>query len=107
MVQGQPEPENRREELHYLLVGITPNCYFQPPPNHMMQYPCIRYEQDDAHTLHADNAPYRYTKRYEIMVIDDDPDSLIQDAVAMLPSAKFVRKYVAEDLHHFVFTLFF
>lgn len=72
-----------------------------------MQYPCIVYTMDNARTEFAGNMPYMYTKRYMITVIHDDPDSVIPDTIAMLQSALFDRHYVANNLHHSVFTLYF
>jgi hypothetical protein len=72
-----------------------------------MEYPCIVYFQDNADTQFADNNPYRYTKRYQVTVIDEDPDSPIPDLVAKLPMCTFDRWYAAENLNHNVFNIFF
>ncbi len=73
----------------------------------VMQYPCIVYQQDYARTEFAGNMPYKYAKRYQITVIDVNPDSLIPDKIAMLQSALFDRHFTANNLHHSVFTLYF
>lgn len=96
-----------RDKLHVIFKALTENVYFQAPPNTVMQYPCIRYEIDDAETQFAGNRPYLHTWRYQVMVIDHDPDSPIRDAIARLPMCSFSRAYVADNLHHFVFNLFF
>lgn len=101
------EPLPRRHKLHAVLKSLTDNVYFQRPPNTGMQYPCILYKRDRAITLHADNAPYRHTKGYQVTVIDPDPDSDIPDRVADLPLCEFDRNYIADDLNHDVFNLFF
>lgn len=72
-----------------------------------MQYPCIVYQVDTARTQFAGNRPYVNTKRYQITVIDRDPDSIIPDTVAWLGSAIFDRHFTANNLHHSVFTLYF
>lgn len=107
MVQEQLPQAPRRELFDELLRTIADHVYFQPPTNTGMQYPCIVYSQDDAQTLFADNLPYRYTKRYQVMVIDSDPDSLIPDSVASLSMSQFDRHYTADNLHHFVFSVYF
>src|SRR3954468_18410166 len=81
--------------------------YFQPPENTKMVYPCIVYQLDDAATKFADNIPYHIVKSYQVTVIDRDPDSLIPDEVAKLPSCTFSRSFPAEKLNHFVYNLFF
>lgn len=96
-----------RLQLQSLLEDITPNVYFQPPNNLQMQYPCIRYERDRADTKFAGNSPYRLTKRYQVTVISTDPDSDIPDKVAALPLCTHQRFFVADNLNHDVYTLFF
>lgn len=103
---NEPTMTKGRAEKHDFFKTLTPNVYFQAPSNVEMKYPCIRYDIDDEATLFADNRPYRQTWRYQVMVIDDDPDSVIRDAIALLPLCSFERKYVADDLHHFVFNLY-
>lgn len=107
MVQEQLPVIPRRELLHELLLTLSDHVYFQEPDNINMQYPCIKYEWDSAETSFADNRPYRFKKRYQVMVIDEDPDSDIPEKVAQLPACRFDRRYAAESLHHFVFHLFF
>lgn len=97
----------QRLSLQTLLETLTPNVYFQPPPNVSMLYPCIRYELNDMDTLFAGNVPYRMIDRYKVTVIDKDPDSGIRKSVANLPMCSFDRFYTASNLNHFVFTLYF
>lgn len=85
----------------------SPHAYFQPPNNLAMVYPCIVYQMDNARTKFAGNKPYMYKKRYQITVIDTDPDSDIPNRVAFLESALFDRHFTANNLHHSVFTLYF
>lgn len=99
----------QRLELQALLVGLigSKNVYFQPPPSYKMQYPCIVYKRDDINSEFADNKPYKQRKRYQVTVIDADPDSTIPDSVATLESCVFDRSYTADNLNHDVFRLFF
>ena len=96
-----------RLELQGVLVGITPNVYFQPPPTIQMNYPCIVYKRSNRDTKHANNEPYKHTKSYEVTVIDPDPDSTIPDQVADLPMCSFERFFTADSLNHDVYELFF
>jgi hypothetical protein len=99
----------QRLELQDLLVNVlgSSNVYFQPPPTVKMQYPCIVYHRDSADTIFADNKPYKYDKRYQIIVIDPNPDSDIPDKIAALPMCVYDRFYAAENLNHDVYNLFF
>jgi hypothetical protein len=98
-----------RSELQTILEAVlgTRNVYFQPPANVQMQYPCIVYNRDSANTQFAGNTPYRNTKRYQVTVIDRNPDSGIPDKVAVLPMCSYDRFFTADNLNHDVFTIFF
>lgn len=98
-----------RLELQALLKGIlgTDNVYFQPPPSIQMQYPCIVYRRDLTKVLFAEDKPYKLFKRYQVIVIDRDPDSAIPDKIAALPMCIFERFYTADNLNHDVYKLFF
>lgn len=97
-----------RETLQLLLEGIAGDghVWFQPPSNVHMQYPAIRYALADMNNTHADNNVYRQTRAYTITVIDFDPESVIADAVSMLPEARFDRSYTADNLNHFVYNIY-
>jgi hypothetical protein len=104
------DPEQlRRVTLQTFLENLigSSNVYFQPPSNLSMQYPCIVYSRDSAETLFADNSPYRNTKRYQVTVIDRDPDSILPDKVAGLSLCSFERHFTADNLNHDVFNLYF
>ena len=94
------------QSLFEELLG-SENVYFQPPANVQMKYPAIVYERDYLLTQHADNKPYINTKRYQVTVIDRNPDTVIPDGIAELPMCTQERVFKAENLNHYVFTLFF
>lgn len=98
-----------RLELHSLLKTVlgSDNVYFQPPPTLQMKYPCIVYSRDRVDTNFANNDPYKIEKRYQVTVIDPNPDSEIPDRVSRLRSCIFNRFYTADNLNHDVYTLFF
>ncbi len=96
-----------RLELQELLVEITDHVYFQPPPSIQMVYPCIVYNREFEETRYADGLPYSSMKRYQVTVIDRNPDSDIPDKVAALPLCSYDRFYSTENLNHDVFKLFF
>jgi len=93
------------------LMGSEPdeklNVYFQPPANVQLKYPCIVYQRDAASTKFADNAPYNNKQRYQVTVIDPEPDSDIPSKVAALPMSSFSRFFVADNLNHDVYNLYF
>lgn len=99
-------PRSELQTLLRILLGSN-NVYFQPPANVQMKYPCIVYGRDFASVRHAANVPYIHTKRYQVTVITQDPDSDIPDKIAALPMSSFQRFYAVDNLNHDVFDLFF
>ena len=97
----------RRLDLQALLETLTDHVYFQPPNDLQMQYPCIVYQRYIAKTEFADNIPYVYTDRYQVTVIDSDPDSPIPLRVAKLSKCLKNRSYVVGRLNHDVYNLYF
>lgn len=99
----------QRLELQSILKDIlgTDHVYFQPPPTVSMVYPCIVYRRDFESVKFADGKPYSRRTRYQVTVIDRDPDNDIRNKVAELPLCEFDRFYTTENLNHDVFKLFF
>ena len=95
--------------FHEELVGLlgSRNVYFQPPENIRMNYPCIIYSREDIYNVHADNLPYLQDHSYQVIVVDRDPDSEIVDRVSQFPMTRFDRHYVADNLNHDVFTIYY
>ena len=98
-----------RLDLQAKLIEIlqSANVYFQPPPNVVMNYPCIVYQRDYNQVNHADDIPYRTRYRYQVTVIDRNPDSEFVDKVLQLPMCTYDRFYTSDNLNHDVFKLFF
>lgn len=99
-----------RLELHEELCAIldSRNVYFQPPASLEMQYPCIVYSLSGIDKLNANNNSYKTDKRYEITVIDYDPDSDIADKIlAYFQMCSFDRPFVSDNLNHWVLTLYY
>ena len=98
-----------RLELQALLAGLEDglNVYFQPPTDVLMNYPAIVYNRNYQQAEFADNNPYSRKIRYQITVIDRDPDSPIPDMVAELPMTTYVRHYTTEGLNHDIYYTFF
>jgi hypothetical protein len=98
-----------RLEFQTLLESLEPglNVYFQPPPNVMMSYPAVVYNRNFQAVEYADNLPYSRKTRYQVTVIDRDPDSLIPDKVAALPLTRYVRHFTTENLNHDIYDVYF
>lgn len=98
-----------QEELQTLLSdlpGVTA-AYFQKPGNLTLVPPYIVYEIDDEYVLRADDAVYGYYGRYTVTIVVRDQDSPIPGMVRDLPFASFDRMFIAGQLYHFVYKLYF
>jgi len=96
-----------RLQLHEKLKQLTDHVYFQPPSNVEIQFPCILYARDSSYLEYAGNQPYIHAKRYQVTVIDRNPDSPLADRVEELPYCQFERSFPAGELNHWIFNLFF
>lgn len=98
---------DRRPQLSKLLHDLVPNVYFQPDENTEIQYPCLVYSRDGAHRVSADNAGYRRVQKWQVTLIDRDPDNPAVETLGLLPLCTEVRSFVADGLTHDVFELFY
>ena len=98
-----------RLTLHEELVEIlgTRYVYFQPPESIKMNYPCIVYERYDISNTYADDDIYIQPRQYRVTVIDKNPDSQIVDKMAKFKTARFIRHYVADNLNHDTFNIYY
>lgn len=84
------------------------NVYFQPPSSFRMFYPCFRYELSDIDKKSADNCAYMKKKAYSVTYITYDPDDDLSDELFdTFRMIRFDRHYTAENLHHFVYKIYY
>ena len=83
------------------------NVYYQPPASVRMNYPAIVYSRSNIENRHADDDVYMQAYFYEVIVIDEDPDSEVVENVSKLPGCRFDRHYTSDNLNHDVFTLYY
>ncbi len=93
-------------EVFYDILGSR-NIYYQPPETIKLKYPCVIYKLNNFNTIYANDNPYISTKRYTITIIDKDPCSVIPEKVQKLQMCSFDRTYVADNLNHWVFNLYY
>ena len=97
-----------RLELHTKLKELlgNGNVYYQPPGTEKMSYPAIRYSRREINQRYADDRIYSKMNSYEIIVISKTPDPPVIDKLLELPYCSFNRHYVADNLNHDVFILY-
>lgn len=72
-----------------------------------MSYPAIVYNRDHRQASFADNVPYATKTRWQLTVIDRDPDSAIPDRIGELKMSTFVRHFTTEGLNHDIFYVYY
>lgn len=101
---------DRRNYLHLKLKELIGNdhVYFQPPENIKLKYPCFIYNLSSGLTTHADDKPYLFRRRYELMFITKNPDNELIDKIAFsFPTIEFDRWYTSDNLNHYVYHFYF
>lgn len=93
--------------LRDIFLNMVPNVYFQPPESVKMVYPCIKFKLSNIVNTHADNIAYNQTTAYEITYISKRPDEEMRYKIAQLPMCSFDRHYSADNLNHYVYTIYF
>lgn len=100
----------KREDLHEEFCTIlgSRNVYYQPPESVKMQYDAIRYKLGGKDLKRANNKVYRSTNQYDGVVITRNPDTSIPDEIlAHFEMCSFGRPYIADNLHHYPFTIYY
>lgn len=83
------------------------NVYYQPPATVRMKYPAIVYFRKRIENSHANDGVYRQDHSYELTVISQDPEESVVEDISKLPLCSYDRRYVADNLNHDVFTLYY
>lgn len=99
-----------RLKLHEELCTVlgTRNVYFQSPGKLGMKYPCIKYSHSGVRSDRANDKIYKNVDRYEIIVIDTNPDSEIYKKILEhFQMCSYDRGYTADNLNHDVLTLYY
>lgn len=81
--------------------------YFEPPSDTDLNYPCVIYHQSADRDRFADNIIYKSEDRYDLIVVDEDPDSKLYKEFKKLLFCSLDRIYTSEGLKHWALTLHF
>lgn len=88
------------------LLG-TNSVYYQPPTSQKLKYDCIVFSKKEIRVKRANDSVYSKDNYYEGIVIARDPDPEILDKLIMLPYCNLDRFYIADNLYHYPFTIFY
>lgn len=96
-----------RLQLQSELEKICSKCYYSPPNGFNLSYPCIIYQLQGNFTQHADNIGYFNARRYNVTIIDEDPDtSLPEKFESIFKYRTLNRVFYSDNLIHFVYELY-
>lgn len=100
---------DRRLSFQAILEALSPGMkvYFQEPEDVKMVYPCIVYSHDPGSTKFANNLPYNYEQQYQVELISYEPQPVLFHKLAALPKSIHARSFVANNLNHGVFSIYF
>ena len=104
---------DRQVEFQQILKGLmgtatsVPDVFFQPPGNQTLTYPCIIYERSRGQTMHANNSMYSHLTSYTVKLITRNPKDPLIDKLIKLPKCSFDRPYKADNLNHYVYTIYY
>ena len=88
------------------LVGL--NVYFQPPATVQLKYPCVIYNLSSGNAIYADNSVYTYTNRFELIFIYRKQNmKIVEIVLRTFPMCTVSRMYIADNLYHYVFNLYY
>lgn len=106
--------EDQRDELHRILSEIKGivKVYYQPPSSEKLKYPCLIYGLEGYDTRYASNRRYLSMPRYQLTLIDYNPESIIHKHLLDLNNAngcyvKFNRYFTSDNLNHWAYDLYF
>lgn len=83
--------------------------YHDPPSNIHMVYPCAVMEMEPPTIQYADNIPYQWTYRWSITIIDQNgtKGEFYIRKMLELPYCSPGRRFVTDNLYHFMCTIYF
>lgn len=98
-----------RTDFHEVLCELigNRNVYFQPPSTVQMKYPCLVYSLNNVDVRNADDTKYLTKTRYSVTAISRNPDDDLYKRLLELPYSSFDRPYVADNLNHWVITIYY
>lgn len=108
MDQSHKSLGQRSQELQSTFEELleSRNVYYNPPPSVQMNYDAIVFTRSNIENTFANNNVYGQAYRYEVTTITEDPDAPIIDKMSRLRMCSFDRHFVADNMHHNVFTLY-
>ena len=88
-------------------LGSDQVYYQKPGSPGTLKYPCVVYQRVPGYYIHSDNSLHASVNRYMVTFIHRDPDADYPDRMAKWPYCSYDRRFVADNLYHDVFSLYY
>lgn len=101
---------DRRVELQNILEDLlgSGNVYYQPPESVRISYPAIIYFLSSINRPKANDKDYLRNPSYDVTIIDKNPESeYVEKMLDTFEYIRYDRHYDSDNLHHFVFKLYY
>lgn len=99
---------NRRLKLATKLEEFCSNCYYQPPSNVTMKYPCIIYSKEAPLQSKANNFNYVSVDKYSLTIVELKVDTGVAEKIRdAFKTAKITQKYIVDRLYHTKIELYY
>ena len=82
------------------------NLYFNPPTSTLIRYPAVRCVLKSIDNVHANDDVYGQKTAYQLTFICKELGDMFVKKLSLLKYCSFDRHYVADNLNHYVFTLY-
>ena len=102
--------ETKRRDLQSKLETLlgSSNVYFQPPESFKLRYPAIVYSTAIPDSKYANNRLYMYTNKFSLIYIrQTNTEDKMKEIAQAFPLIKQDRTYVADNLYHTVYDLYY
>lgn len=99
---------DNRLEFHNKLCDLlgSKNCYFQPPSDILLKYPCIVYHEKDIIPIRADDMIYLSYYMFNVTWITKTANIDIPlKVMKAFPLTKLDQIFASENLMHYVFII--
>lgn len=96
-----------RKELSKILHDICDNVYFQPPESVRLVYPCIIYSLSSENIKHASDSNYIFYNQYSIQLISKTSEPIQMEKLRSLSLCSMNRVFIADNLYHYNYTIYF
>lgn len=97
-----------RLDFQRKLRTYAPYAHYMRPLGNHMQYPCFVYKHIAPKQVRADNRNYLTINGYEVLYISEtENEAIIEEMTEAFGNCSAGIPYIADDLFHYPFTIYY